>query len=473
MKKSGSFFTSVLMFAIPVMAFFVFNVLTPVWWDDFVMACFFTKWGDPHTTLLSSFSDVLVSTRNIYQTHHGRSVADFLNFLFMFFKNKTIFNVCNTAVYCAFVLLMGFHITGSLKKVSGPLFVMLNVLLWLVLDAYGQDLLWLTGSCNYLWTGTVILLFLVPFRKRADNPSYKPHILIAVLWAVVGILSGWSMENSASAVFVLLAAYFIQKGRKRESVSVFEILGALGFLAGFFMLISARHNLFPGFLGLLKNTIKVGVSFIIKDSLLLGVIVLLAVELFVFRKEKISKTAAAYFIAALGSVAAMVLPGVFGGRSDFMTQVFLVITLVSLVLQFAPLVPKRYTVMIYTAVLCMFIPSFYSGGKSMVSGFLYDKAREHYILTEKQNGRLNIAVKTPIPVSDPHSGMYGAIDVDDPSNPAYMIYNSAKVTWYGIDSLDGIFTLKGAGGAKRNTEGMAAALEKGETGYRRTAGNAL
>jgi len=430
---------------VPIIVFFLFNMLTPFWWDDFVMACFFTAWYEPHTVLLSSFSDVITSTYNMYQTWHGRSVADFINFSFMFLKDKNIFNVCNTLVYCIFVFLIGFHVTGSFKKISGLLFMFINIMLWFALPAWGQNLLWLTGSCNYLWTSTIILLFLVPFRKKVEDFSYKPNIAISLLWIVPGILAGWSIENSASGVFILLLAYFVLKRRKKEPVMAFEISGSVGFVIGFFMLIKARDNIFPGFLGLIKNAFKVGIVFIIQDMLLLGVIILLAIELKYFRKTQAAKTAYGFFIAALASVAAMIIPGSFGGRSAFMTQVFLIITLLSLIIQVKQIISRRYVVMAGLAFIMAFIPSFYAGSREIVKGFLFAQAREYYILSEKEKGNLAIKIKTPIPISDPHNGMYDGFDIlDDPADPEYVTHNSAKATWYGIDSLDGITTQRHA-----------------------------
>ena len=449
MPKWVSFiFLTVLPVFIPIIIFFTFNMLTPVWWDDFIMSCFFTEWHVPHTTLLSSFSDVITSTYNIYQTWHGRSVADFINFLFMFFKDKIIFNIFNTGVYCLFVFLIGFHVTGSFRKISALFFLLINILLWLLISAWGQTLLWLTGSCNYLWTSTIILLFLVPFRKKVENLSYRPHIIISFLWIIMGILAGWSMENSASGIFILLLAYFTWKILKREPVAVFEVSGSIGFMFGFFMLIRARDNLFPGFWGLVKNTAKVVSSFINNEALILAAIFLLGMELVFFIKTRINKTACGFFIATFGSVAAMILPGSYGGRSAFFTQVFLLITLLLLIIQMKPFLvvkikqvaEKRHIVIAGGIfILFVFFPSFLLGSMDIVKGFLYAEARERYILSEKQNGNLAVKAKSPIPVSDPHSGMYAAYDIlYDPADREYITHNSAKATWYGIDSLHGI-----------------------------------
>jgi len=435
---------TVLPVLLPIIVFFMFNILTPFWWDDFVMGCFLTTWhGQPRTVLLSSFSDVIVSTYNIYQTWHGRSVADFINFSFMFFKDKNIFNVCNTVVYCIFILLIGFHVTGSFKKISGLLFMFINILLWFAVPAWGQNLLLLTGSCNYLWTSTVILLFLVPFRKKMENLSYKPHIVISLLWIIPGIMAGWSMENSASGVFILLLAYFVLKRREKEPVMVIEIFGYIGFLIGFFMLMRARHGLFPGFLGLIINTVGVLSSFVHQDGLFLAVIFFLAIELKYFRKANITKITYGFFLAALVSAASMIIPGYFGNRSAFITQIFLVITLLSLVIQLKQIIPDKIIVVAGAMLMLAFIPSFCMGSIDIVKGFLIAQAREQYILSEKQKGNFNIKVKTPIQISDPHSGMYGAIDIlADHTDPEYIIHNSAKAAWYGIESLDGIPNIK-------------------------------
>jgi hypothetical protein len=416
-------------------------MLTPFWWDDFIMACSFTGWYDTHTKLLSDLHDVIASTYTMYKTWHGRSVADFLNFLFMFFKNKEIFNVANTLVYCFFVYLICFHITGSIRKIRSVLFLFINIMLWLSLPAWGQNVLWLTGSFNYLWTGTIILAFLIPYRKRVDNPDYIPHTIVSVLWIFPGILAGWSIENSAAGILILLAAYFILKVVAKRQFALFEIMGSAGFLAGFFMLISARHNVFPSLLQLILNIFRVGLYFLYYDGFILGIIAAIGIELTYFRKLHIPKSAYIFFIAAFGSVAAMIIPGYFGGRSCFITQTFLIITLTILTVELVRHIPRRYVFIACTFIILFFIPSFIRGTKSIVESYLLSVAREEYILTEKENGNLNVKVKTPIFVNDSHSGMYGGIDIlSDSDDIEYIAHNSPKVTWYGIQTLDGIVT---------------------------------
>ena len=441
-KTCAFIFLSVLPVSISIFVFYVLNLITPVWWDDFIMACVFTEWHAPHTTLLSSFSDIISSTYNMYDKWHGRIVANFLNFIFMYFKDKTIFNICNTIVYCIFILLIGYHAVGSFKKVSGYLFLFINVFLWLFLSAWGQTLLWLTGSFNYLWTSTIILIFLIPFRKKADNKLYKPHVIVSLLWIIIGSLAGCSMENSASGVLILLLAYFIYVKYKKEKIALFEITGSIGFLIGFIILINARNNIFPGFLVLFKNVFIVGFKFIMNEAFILGAIIILVINLIIIKKTYIQKVSYSYFIAALGSVAAMVMVGEYGGRSAFMTQILLIITLISLMDQYRRyILEKKYIIMASILILLGFFPSFYSGCREIVYGFLVNKAREYYIINEKNNGNLDLYVKSPIIVKDSHSAMYSSegFDVlDDPSDKQYIAHNSAKVTSYGINSFNSI-----------------------------------
>jgi hypothetical protein len=346
---------------------------------------------------------------------------------------------------------MCYHAAGSVKKIHPVYFLYVNMLLWLFLPQWGQNLLWLTGSCNYLWTSAVILLFLIPFRKRSDNPGWTPHFCVSILWLPVGVLSGWSIENSASGILVLLIAYFSLKFMRKERAALFEITGTLGFMAGFFMLLRSKHNLFPGFGELVINSAKVFCQFLLTDGYLFALIVILGVEHIVYKKRKAPIPVYGYFAAGLGSVAAMVIPVYFGGRSCFFTQTIFIITLMSLVFEIAQYTPKKHVFYSLIFVFFVFLPSFYSGTKSIAKSWLLYSAREQYILAEKEKGNMNIKVKAPIPVEDTHAGLYGGIDIlSDPDDIQYITHNSAKVTWYGIQSLDGVIT---------NQKGLSAAVK--------------
>jgi len=441
--------------------FFVLNMLTPFWWDDFIMACYVEDFEGRHARLLLDLDDIIASTINMHKTHHGRSIVDFVNFLFMFSKDKNLFNVSNALVYGVFIFLMCFHVAGSVKEICPAHFLCSNMLLWLFLLSYGQNMLWLTGALNYLWTGTAVLLFLIPFRKRLVNPDYSPPLIISILWLFSGILCGWSIENSAIGTLSLLVWYFALKRKRWERVTLFEITGTTGFLLGLFMLLSTGNGFFPGFLSLPGNFIKVIAQVISKDLILLTIIAVTFAELVCFRKKKIPVSAIFFLVVALGSIAAMVVPGFFRGRSTFITQVFLIMTAMSIFFELSKHIDKRFVVASYIVLVFAFLPSFVDGVNSIFSGYLFSAAREHYISQEKAKGILNISVKTPIPAIDSHSGLYGGIDVQTDSASSdirhrlyYYTHNSAKATWYGLESLNGVLTTAIVSGMAREKEKM-------------------
>ena len=97
------------------------------------------------------------------------------------------------------------------------------------------------------------------------------------------------------------------------------------------------------------------------------------------------------------------------------------------------------------SLIIVFIPSFYNASRDIAIAYIYNKAREQYILSEKSKGNLNINVLTPVPVSSTHSAFYGGIDVlYDPASKEYAPHNSAKALWYGIRTLSGTPTFKRA-----------------------------
>jgi hypothetical protein len=454
MQKLNSFPVVLLSILVPTAMFYILNVFTPFWYDDFAMACYIDTFEGEKTRLNANFDDIINSTINMYKTHQGRSIVDFLGFVFMFLENKSLFNICNALVYGIFIFLMCFHVVGSVKEIRPVHFLCANALLWLFLLSYGQNMLWLTGALNYLWTGTIVLLFLVPFKKHLTNRDYSPPLIVSTIWLLVGILCGWSIENAALGTFWLLAWYFFLKYKRNERIFLFEVLGAIGFLFGLFGLLGSFIFFnSDGSFGLLKvagNVAKVIAQFVSKDLILLTIVIVLSAELVYFRKKKMPLEAIFFLVIALGSLAAMVIPGYFRGRSTFITNIFLIMTVMSVFFHLSKYIDKRFVIVSYIALAFAFLPSFVDGVNSIFGGHLLFAAREHYILQEKEKGNLNVKVKTPVPAIDSHSGLYDGVDVQHDSTYSnvysakrqhrYIKQNSSMAVYYGLESLTGILT---------------------------------
>jgi hypothetical protein len=334
-------------------------------------------------------------------------------------------------------MLVCYHGFGSFKKITPLVFLFVNIAVWLLTPAWGQNFLWLVGSLNYLWILTFALLFLVPYKKKLVNDAYTQNAALSVLLFVFGVITGWGMQNISAGICVLLAGYFIRKSFRKEKICLFEILGTAGILMGFCFLLSASTAQFAAIKGLIVNFAKSPVDFIRYCGVPAGIVAVMGIEIFRFRKNKVDVLPLGYFTMALVSFFSLAL-GYVAERALLIPVVFLIITGLYLLRYFHE-TPKRYWVFAYTIVLCIFFPSFYSGGSAIVKSYLLSQARETFIYNERERGISDIYVKTPIPVQDSHSGLSGGIDIlSDPDSYEYKIHNIARSLFYGVHSLTGV-----------------------------------
>jgi hypothetical protein len=133
---------------ITVLSFFILNALTPLIADDY-----------GYSLGLYSFFDVVKTTYDRYFDWGGRLLSNFLLY-FWLLAGKFYFNIANTIIYCLFIFLVQFHIMGK-AKCNPAMFLAISIFLWFLVPAWGQNFLWISGSCGYLWTTVFILLFLI------------------------------------------------------------------------------------------------------------------------------------------------------------------------------------------------------------------------------------------------------------------------------------------------------------------------
>ena len=404
-----------------VLFFFLLNVYTPLISDDFV--------SPP-----SAISDILKFLSYHYQNTGGRCVAYLFSQLSLF-VGKPIFNVINTAVYCAFILLVIFHITGKRNVFNPLLFLILSATFWFLVPAWGQNFLWLSGSTNYLWTTTLVLFFLIPFRLNYDNNTWKLNIPMSGLYFFLGILAGWSNENTGAAILVLLIAYFSYKIITKKKFYAFEILGFLGCLIGFIMLISAPGNFtrldifrandwgnvnYPMLSMLVSRFISVTRVFVMNyGALLFGVLIFLAHIIRHRKKQKLHVFAYLYALAAVVGTYSMVLSPIFPERAFFSVIVFLVIALGHTLYQTNVKIPdivKRNRWLIVFVMIYLSSISIIHSTKDIVRVYLLWSDRIEQIYAEKNNGNFDVEV-APIYSQNRHTALFGITYWDLNKNP--------------------------------------------------------
>ncbi|MBR5725883.1 MAG: hypothetical protein IKX56_04015 [Muribaculaceae bacterium] len=148
---------------------------------------------------IDSLSDIMVSQWNHYLRFNGRLVIHFIVQLFDGLLGKGTFNVFNALMFVLFLCGIARLVTND-KRNHYKVMSVSFALLFFVLAGFKDVFLWMSGSVNYLWTGTA-LLFFHHALERDTVPSWS-----LVPLTLFSLACGWSNE---AFVIGLSAAYFI------------------------------------------------------------------------------------------------------------------------------------------------------------------------------------------------------------------------------------------------------------------------
>lgn len=147
---------------------------------------------------IQNFSDIFTSLGYHYMTWSGRLVAHFF-LIFFLWIGKFWFNFINAAmvVFLCFCIQWIAHegrvtLDISVKKLALTFFC-----LWAFTFNFSGVMLWMAGSCNYLWTAVFLLLFLIPYVRHYFTEgavSYQKWMVPAM--AALGFMAGNANENT-------------------------------------------------------------------------------------------------------------------------------------------------------------------------------------------------------------------------------------------------------------------------------------
>ena len=170
------------------------NVFTPLFCDDWHYAFIFGT----HDRI-SSLNDIFISQYSHYFSFNGRYIVHSIVQLFDGILGKQVFNVCNTLMFITFLLALTLIVPnrkGNTFKIVSLAFI----LVFLMMAGFKYDFLWMSGSVNYLWVATAMLVF-HHFLEKESVPGWAYAPL-----ALLGFICGWSNE---AFVVGLGAAYFV------------------------------------------------------------------------------------------------------------------------------------------------------------------------------------------------------------------------------------------------------------------------
>ena len=204
-------------------AFYVLNILTPEYLDDYLYKFTFVNGKAEVTRPIQNLKDIFVSQLDHYYTFNGRiNVHSFVQ-LFTGIVGKNIFNIVNTLVFVSFVFFIVRFVLGRLE--SG-LILIVSIVILTCFPAFNDTCLWMTGSINYLWSAFAALAYLLLFDKLKDE-SVNKH---SILYLFVGLFLGWTHEGISFPIALGSLLYVLISWRKISRTSSFLLF--VGFIIG-------------------------------------------------------------------------------------------------------------------------------------------------------------------------------------------------------------------------------------------------
>lgn len=389
-----------------------------------------------------SLSDWFNHIYSFYFGWGGRIWGELYALLFLSLP-KNVFNILNTIGYIILIILIYINVLGK-RKISISILVYIHFALFACLPAFGQDILWISGCANYMWSSLIPLLFLgiwriyeIKYQHVYDNP-----VFISVIF-LLGLLTGWANENVSIAIVILLIGYMILYKKKYQYVPIFSIVGFISTIIGSILLWLAPGN-FARFAAekhstsifKIINTMIHNVMSLFDFNTALLLFICFAILLVMGKSE--NKKLACLFIA--GAIVSAVAMGVVGGlhsRVFFSCIVFIIIAVGILYEDWNYSVPIRNLKALITVLLILGSYQFSSYAKSAIVDY-NNRWNENVriIQMEKSRGNLDIIVN-PITPKNRFCAAYLLDDIKPASNNKHWL-NTGVARYYGLNSIQSI-----------------------------------
>lgn len=231
--------------------FYILNSLIPRAFGDDYLYAFIWQGHSMFTPLtedavrISSLKDIVVSQCSHYLTWSGRAVSHTIIQLFLWL-GKPVFNIFNAAV--SVLLIMEIYWCAHKGKMStqfnAGMVCCIAFMLWAFTPGFSGVFLWISGACNYLWTAVFLLAFLLPYIRKyyAFEDKLTENDFFVFLMFLMGVIAGWSNENSICWIIMLLAV-FLFVNRRRNVMESWMFAGLAGLIVGYALLMLAPGNI--------------------------------------------------------------------------------------------------------------------------------------------------------------------------------------------------------------------------------------
>ena len=425
--------------------FYAFNLQTALIADDYNYRFIF---GAADQRVEHIF-DIIESMRAHYHTMNGRLILHSLTQLFLLW-GKPVFNVVNTVGYLLFTGLIYWHCKGTGRH-SPALYFGVHLMVWFFIPVYGQTMLWVDGSANYMWGSILRLAALLPLRLhvQAARPAAGSWWWL-LLSIPAGVIAGWTNENSGAAFLVIVGLFLLYNRANKGRIPRWAVGMLAGAAVGFAVMSAA-----PGNHVRLENNLGVPVTAfqrlwngitVCNRKLfyyLLPVFALYAVCLALLhffgpegKREKRRRMllSGIYLIGALAGVYAMLFVPYFPARATFGSVACAIVATGTLYagIRLDQTAPRVIQTLVFVS--CMVGAAVMYGETYLDNAQAYRQIqeREAYIEQEKAAGRFDVALRDVRVKKNMYSPYYGLADVEP--NPQHWA-NTSKARYYGLHSI--------------------------------------
>ena len=403
MKKFFKLLSWQMIFAAFLAIFFLRNLLMPLVADDLSYMFIWDGAGegnlmdsiDPNRLQpVQSLGDVFYSQWQHYFSWGGRTIAHII-VQFFIWQGKFFFDVANTLVFAALVLLLFKIGTGlSLREMNKSYLVLILAGIYFCAPSFVITTIWLTGSCNYLWMCTLELLFLLPFAMAYRNQKLVPSSLFLV--PILAVIAGVSIEPGALVTLFITFLFVLHFYREKNLQTWMKV--SLIFLAiGCVILILApgnfnRSGLIEANLNLLINFFYGFLPVFLREAILFVPIILY------FVKGR-TKPATTNFILTFAAASMLVLiimlfVPLFPERAGFPSTIFLLVASLAALKEILPLI--KIPVKVLTVFSAVWIASLL-GCVYVEYSFHSQIAARSELIAEQKNNRIVVVPPIELP----------------------------------------------------------------------------
>ena len=198
------------------------------------------------TSGLHSFPQYLDYFLNFYFTWGGRVWGEVLTQAFLHMP-RVIFNILNTVAYLALVFMIFKIILHGAADKKSPfssllIFAYVSFMLMFCLPAFGQDMLWITGSANYLWLALIPVCMTLFLQKAQEIDNARMGLPVVFVALPLAFMSGWSSEGFSSGLVFTGCVLTFFAWRTGSGDKRFLCISSAAMLAGMLILWLAPGN---------------------------------------------------------------------------------------------------------------------------------------------------------------------------------------------------------------------------------------